>query len=130
MLLYLWIGPPVYYASKFGIDFLAYRYIVFWMGGGAGSFLLPCLQRTAEGLLLDTRRDVVCLLLFVEWAILPALTPFSRTKGLGQKLDQMVPPGEKLVFINSVKETALFYTNRRALILRTPREVIRFFKLR
>ena len=38
----------------------------------------------------------------------------------------MVPSGEKLVFINSVKDTALFYTYRRARILRTPKEMIDF----
>ena len=116
----------MYYETKFGIDFLAYGYIVFWMEGGAVlSFYLGSRERLRASF-WTLAGTVVFLFLFAEWTILPALTPFLSTKGLGQKLDQMVPPGEKLVFINSVKETALFYTNRRALVLRTPREVIQF----
>jgi 4-amino-4-deoxy-L-arabinose transferase-like glycosyltransferase len=126
VLLYLWIGPPVYYEAKFGIDFLAYGYIVFWIEGGAGlSFYLASRKRLMASF-WTIAGTAVSLFLFVEWAILPSLTPFLSTKGLGQKLDQMVPPGEKLAFINSVKETALFYTNRRALVLRNPSEVIQF----
>ena len=116
----------MYYETKFGIDFLAYGYIVFCMEGGAGLSFYLALRERLKASFWTLAGTVVFLLLFVEWAILPALTPFLSTKGLGQKLDQMVPPGEKLAFINSVKETALFYTNRRALVLRTPSEVIHF----
>jgi 4-amino-4-deoxy-L-arabinose transferase-like glycosyltransferase len=128
VLLYLWIGPPVYYASKFGINFLRYSYLALCLGGGAGvSFCLGFRKRPKASFwaLIVT---VAAFFLLVDWAVLPTLNPYFTTKGLALKLDQWVPPGEKLAFINSVKEAALFYTDRRALILRTPKEAFDYLR--
>ena len=126
ILFYFWVSPPTYYASKYGIDFLRYAYLVFWVGGGAILSFFLILRRWIKASFWTLGVTIVSVFLFVEWAILPALDPYLSTRGLAQRLDQMNPPGEKLVFINSEKDTALFYTNRRALILRTPKEVIHF----
>ena len=69
---------------------------------------------------------VISVMVFFELAIVPLINPYFTTKDLAQRLDRMVPPGEKLVFINSEKETALFYSDRKALILRPPKEMTDF----
>ncbi len=125
-LLYLWIGPPIYYATKHGIDFLGHTYIVFWVaGGGALSFYLA-FRKDSQASFLVLAGTVVSVMVFFELAIVPLINPYFTTKELAQWLDRMVPPGEKLVFINSEKDTALFYTDRKALILRTPKETADF----
>ena len=125
-LLYLWIGPPTYYATKFGIDFLGHTYLAFWVaGGGALSFYLA-FRKDLQASFLVLAGTVVSVMVFFELAIVPLINPYFTTKELAQRLDQMVPPGEKLVFVNSVKDTALFYTLRGARILRTPKETIDF----
>jgi len=126
VLLYFWIHPSTYYATKHGINFLAYSYVLFWIGGGA--LLSFCLAmgkrlRVSFWILAGT---VISVFLFVEWSILPTLNATLGTKQLSLKLDRIVPPGEKLVFIKDLQDTALFYTNRRARVLKTPGEVIGF----
>jgi 4-amino-4-deoxy-L-arabinose transferase-like glycosyltransferase len=126
VLFFVWIRPPVYYTSKYGIDFLGYSYLVLWIGGGSALSFYLALRKHLKASLWALSGTVVSVFLFVEWAILPTLDPYFTTMGLARKLDQRVPPGEKLVFINSVKDTALFYTHRKALILRTPKEAADF----
>jgi hypothetical protein len=126
MLLYLWIGPPIYYASKQGIDFTGYSYLVFWFGAGAGLSFYMALRKEMKASFVTLTGTIVSLIAFVELAIIPTITPYFTTKALGQRLNRMVSPGEELVFINSVKDTALFYTGRRGRILRTPKEAIEF----
>jgi 4-amino-4-deoxy-L-arabinose transferase-like glycosyltransferase len=125
-LLYLWIGPPIYYATKHGINFLGYTYLVFWVaGGGALSFYLA-VRKDVQASFLFLAGTVVSVMVFFELAIVPLINPYFTTKELAQRLDRMIPLGEKLVFINSEKDTALFYTDRKALILRTPNETTDF----
>ena len=126
-LLYLWISPPTYYATKHGIDFVGYAYLVFWVAGRRRPLFLPGLEEIICGPpSVALAGTVVSLMVFVELAIIPSINPYFTTKELAQRLDRMVPPGERLVFINSEKDTALFYTGRKARILRTPRETIDF----
>jgi hypothetical protein len=128
VLLYLWIGPPVSYASKFGINFLQYSYLAFGLGGGAGVSFYLGLRRRPKASFWALIVTAAVFFLLVDRAISPSLNPYFTTKRLAQKLDRWVPPGEKLAFINSVKDTALFYTDRRALLLRTPGEAFDFLR--
>ena len=128
VLLYLWIGPPVSYASKFGINFLQYSYLAFGLGGGAGVSFYLGLRRRPKASFWALIVTAAVFFLLVDRAIFPSLNPYFTTKRLAQKLDRWVPPGEKLAFINSVKDTALFYTDRRALLLRTPGEAFDFLR--
>ena len=65
------------------------------------------------------------IILFIV-LIVPLINPYRSTKGLAQKLDGMVPPGEKFVFYGDMRDSALFYTNRRALLLRVPEQLIHY----
>ena len=125
-LLYLWIGPPTYYTTKYGIDFLRYAYLVFWVAAGGGLSFYLAWKNHLKASLLALGGTIVLLMVFIELTIIPSIDPYFSTRDLALRLDRMIPPGEKLVFINSGKEAALFYTGRKARILRTPRETIDF----
>ena len=43
------------------------------------------------------------------------MNPYRSTKGFALKLDRMLAPGEKMVFGRVMRDSALFYTNRKAL---------------
>jgi len=58
--------------------------------------------------------------------ILPSVNPYLSTKDLAVKLDRRIPPGEKMVLCRSLEGGALFYTDRRILLLRTSAEVRNF----
>jgi len=125
-LLYLWIGPPTYYTTKYGIDFLRYAYLVFWVAAGGGLSFYLAWKNHLKASLLALGGTIVLLMVFIELTIIPSIDPYFSTRDLALRLDRMIPPGEKLVFINSGKEAALFYTGRKARILRTPKETIDF----
>jgi len=54
------------------------------------------------------------------------MDPYRSTKGLAQKLDRVLAPGEKLVLVRVMRDSALFYTNRKALLLNTRKELTDF----
>jgi 4-amino-4-deoxy-L-arabinose transferase-like glycosyltransferase len=56
--------------------------------------------------------------------IIPRADPFRSTKKLAQEMDRMLPPGEKLTFFWDIKDTALFYTDRRAAVLYTEKGLL------
>jgi 4-amino-4-deoxy-L-arabinose transferase-like glycosyltransferase len=64
-----------------------------------------------------TAMVVVGIFLFLVF-IVPYINPYRSTKGLAEKLDTLLPAGEKLTFFHRVQDTALFYTDRKAAILR------------
>ena len=65
---------------------------------------------------------VVGLLSFIL-LIVPYINPYRSTKGLAAKLDTLLPPGEKLTFVHRLQDSALFYTDRKATILRRPKDI-------
>ena len=54
---------------------------------------------------------------------LPAIDPYRSTVNLAKQMDRLLPPGEKLVFFSKLRDSALFYTDRRATILYSENEL-------
>jgi hypothetical protein len=52
--------------------------------------------------------------------LMPVIDPYRSTREIALELDRVLPPGEKLAFYHEVRESALFYTDREALLLETP----------
>jgi 4-amino-4-deoxy-L-arabinose transferase-like glycosyltransferase len=125
-LLYLRFGPPIRFQTRYGVDFIGHSYVVLWIMGGIALSLWLLRKGHPKVSFFSMAGTFACGVVFIEMAILPLVNPYFTTQGLARKLDRMVPSGEKLVFIHTVKDTALFYTDRRALVLRTPREMIHF----
>jgi hypothetical protein len=53
----------------------------------------------------------------------PPVGPYRATKELGLRLDQRLPPGERYVFYNRIRDSAMFYTDREAVVLENPSEL-------
>lgn len=62
--------------------------------------------------------------LIVIVAYVPVMDPYRSTKALAKEMDRMLPPGEQLVFFWRLRDSALFYTNRRATILYTEQQLL------
>jgi hypothetical protein len=58
----------------------------------------------------------------------PFLDPYKSSKGLAGELDALVAPGEKFVYFRKMRDSALFYTNRQALVIKDYRELNRYFE--
>ena len=126
VLIYSWVNPPKDFEPVYGLDLLQIRSIVLLpLIGVALSFYL-FLRRHFNASFLTLAGMVVVLIFFLNLAIIPSVNPYRSTKRLAQKLDRMLAPGEKLVFARVMRDSALFYTDRRALILNTRKELMTF----
>ena len=66
---------------------------------------------------------VVGMLFFIT-AYAPIMDPYRSTRTLAKEMDSALPPGEPLVFFWRLWDSALFYTDRRATILHTEKELL------
>jgi hypothetical protein len=71
---------------------------------------------------------LMCEFLLFFMLIAPMINPYRSTKALALRLDERVTPGNPLVFFDAIKDTALFYTDRRGVILRQRGELIEYLK--
>ncbi|MEN8690641.1 MAG: glycosyltransferase family 39 protein [Desulfobacterales bacterium] len=88
-------------------------------------FFFLIIRRDKSAFAAITGMVVVGLLLFIL-LIVPYINPYRSTKGLAEKLDTLLPQGEKMTFVHGFQDTALFYTDRKASILRRPQEITDF----
>ena len=66
---------------------------------------------------------VMSVLLFALVFLVPSIEPYRSSKFLAQKIDTLMAPGDDLVFYLKARETFLFYTNRRAIELKSRRQL-------
>ncbi|HXY54652.1 MAG TPA: glycosyltransferase family 39 protein [Nitrospirota bacterium] len=63
-------------------------------------------------------------ILIVLVTYIPKIDPFRSTKGMAREMDTILPPGEKLVFYHTLRDSALFYTNRLATVLNSEQQLL------
>ncbi len=71
---------------------------------------------------------MVCEFLLFFMLVAPMMNPYRSTIALALRLDERVTPGKPLVFFDVIKDTALFYTDRRGILLRSRGELIDYLK--
>jgi 4-amino-4-deoxy-L-arabinose transferase-like glycosyltransferase len=116
----LWLFPLVRLQTKYGIEptLINYLSLVLCLWGCA-AFVMAVKRRfeLAFGSLVGL---VVCGLIFFNGLIIPMVNPYRSTKELGIALSRMLPEGEELVFFRRVRDSALFYTDRTARVIKPP----------
>jgi hypothetical protein len=65
----------------------------------------------------------VGILVFIA-VYVPQMTPYRSTRTLAREMDRVLPSGEPLVFFRRLWDSALFYTNRRAIVLNTEEQLL------
>ena len=125
-MLYLWFTPLTSLKLDYGLDMARLRYYGLPLLAAFvvpfGLFLKKCLRTSFLALAGVT----VSSMLLAFWLIVPMMDPYRSTKGFALKLDRMLAPGEKIVFGRVLRDSALFYTNRKALLLTTRKELTGF----
>ena len=58
--------------------------------------------------------------------ILPLVNPYRSTVKLAKDMDRMLPPGGKMTFFWNISDTALFYTDRKAALIWTEQDLLRY----
>lgn len=124
---YVWLFPPLEKSLRYGID----QRVLF-------AFVLPVAGfLTASFWLLWSRRYKACLaalvgvmvsgLVVFTTVFAPVTDPYRSTKDLALDLDPRLPPGEEIVFFSRLRDSALFYTGRGAVVFRDPQELDSYF---
>jgi 4-amino-4-deoxy-L-arabinose transferase-like glycosyltransferase len=126
VLIYFWVNPHKDFEPVYGLDLPQIHSIVLPLLIGVALSFYLFLRRHLNASFLTLAGMVVVLIFFLNLAIIPSVNPYRSTKRLAQKLDRMLAPGEKLVFARVMRDSALFYTDRRALILNTRKELMTF----
>ncbi len=126
-LVYILTNPLVHLEVKYGIDLMRINYLVFLMVGIV-TFSFLMFFRGHYKLFFSANAGLIVsgILLFIV-LLVPLINPYRSTKGLAFKLDSIVLPGEKLVVYREIRDSALFYTDRKMLVLRNPKQLIDFF---
>ncbi len=125
-MVYLWFNPLAYLKSDYGLDLEKLKYDGLPL---LCAFVIPfCLflSRHWKACFFTMAGAIVLMVLFAFLAILPLMDPYQSTKGLAQKLDRMLAPGENLVMVRVMRDSALFYTDRKALMINTRKELMDF----
>ena len=92
----------------------------------AGSLLLA-FRRYAALFAVNTLL-MAAIVLYALVVLVPVIDPYRSTREIARSLDRRLPPGEKLAFYHEVRESALFYTDREALLLETPEQLARYLE--
>jgi 4-amino-4-deoxy-L-arabinose transferase-like glycosyltransferase len=125
-MIYLFLNPPQKFEPDYGLNLSEFKYegLVFLAALAVPVGLWIRGKRKASFMALTAA--IVCAFLFALMVVVPMLNPYRSTKRFALKLDRMLPPGEKLVFGRVLRDSTLFYTNRRAVLLTTRKELINF----
>lgn len=124
--IYFYVNPPENFEPDYGLDLLQFK-----LHGLAflGILTLPWglfLKRKLKACFFALAGAIVLAMLFALLVVVPLMNPYRSTKGFALRLDRMLAPGEKLVFGRVMRDSALFYTNRKALLLTTRKELTSF----
>jgi 4-amino-4-deoxy-L-arabinose transferase-like glycosyltransferase len=119
-LLYLWVRPLVQVEYETGITSKQMNLVALWLVGSivvAGVFLAI---RKDKAAFIAITLMVVTGLHFFLLVIVPSINPYRSTRELALRYDHLIPGNEKFTFYSRIKESALFYTGRRARVLENP----------
>jgi 4-amino-4-deoxy-L-arabinose transferase-like glycosyltransferase len=117
-LIYLWASPLAEVEYETGISPMRMNLAALWMVGfilGAG--ILSAAKKDKAAFIVLTAMIVTSLHVFLL-VIVPRVNPYRTTRELALSYDRMIPPHEKFTFYKRIKESALFYTGRRARVLK------------
>jgi len=126
--LYIWIIPPAILEARYGIDLNLMK----WVAVPLVAFLIFCFIMFVKGhyqfVFAGNVGLIVCEMLLFFLLVASMINPYRSTKTLALRLDERVTPGKPLVFFDAIKDTALFYTDRRGVLLRQRGELIEYLK--
>jgi 4-amino-4-deoxy-L-arabinose transferase-like glycosyltransferase len=127
-LVYLFTHPPVKLERDYGVGLV-------WVDGlsvfisllATGTFVLILMRRYRGAFAMNVATIVAGILSFV-FIIAPSISPYRSSKRLALSLNRAFPAAEPLVFFRKVRDSALFYTNRKAIIFNKPAEMMDYLE--
>lgn len=119
-LIYIILFPPVNLKADAGIDLQWFYYLAAWLVFCCFMSMGLAVKKKYRVFIGSIVGTVITVLLFSLIFLVPPVEPFRSGKILAHKIDQLIAPSEDLVFYLKARDTFLFYTDRRAAVLKTP----------
>ena len=125
-MIYLWFYPQTQIEYESGITPAQINFLTIWtVVGIISAFLFFVLKRDLLffSAIIVTMVSILIVFLLI---IVPSVNPYRSSREFARLYDQLIPPDEKLAFYRRIKESALFYTNRKAIVLKTPNALSKY----
>jgi 4-amino-4-deoxy-L-arabinose transferase-like glycosyltransferase len=122
-LIYLRVYPPVEVEYESGVKMGQINLMVAWLVFCMVISFIFLLIRKPRALFASLVVMIMSALLIFLILIVPSINPYRSTQQLAEKLDRLIAENEDLVFYSRIKESALFYTHRKARVLEQPDEL-------
>lgn len=119
-LIYVILFPPVNLRAEAGIELKWIYGIAAWLVTCCFISLGVAAKKKYRLFIGSVVVTVITVLLLSLIYLVPSIDPFRSGKTLARKIDQLLAPSEDLVFYLKARDTFLFYTNRKAAVLKTP----------
>lgn len=120
---YAGLHPPSGLKADYDLDVLRFKWYGLAVAVGLAVSFWFLLKRKWKAFFLSWVGVFVSLVLFTFLTVMPLVNPYRSTKGLAQKMNRMLYPGETFVSFLDLKESSLFYTDHQALLIRSPQEL-------
>jgi hypothetical protein len=128
-LIYFWKYPQDSLRAKYGLDQTELLALVLMMAATVvfayGLLWTKRYRASLAAMVFLVATGVVYFSVFLA----PDVDLYRSTKQLSLEVDGMLPPGEKVAFYRSLKDSTLFYTDREAIILQSPHDLARHLAL-
>lgn len=127
-LVYLFTNQPEKLPNSYGVDLLWVNGLSLFLSlATIGAFALILMRRYRDAFAANVTMILIGVLFFT-FVIAPAIAPYRSSKHLALVLDRIAPRKENVVFFRKVRESVLFYTNRRASVLNKPAELLDYLE--
>ena len=113
-LAYPLVAPPPFVEEKYGVDLMKINLLGSILVGILGFSFVALLKKHYRACFGITTGLMVLVGLVFIVLVAPLINPYRSTMRLAQKLDAMAAPGEKMVFFRRIRDSALFYADRKA----------------
>ena len=121
--IYLWVYPLVQMEYEAGITLGQIYFLATWLMLCFVLAFLFLLRKKNHAFFISIAGMTVSAILIFILTIVPSVNPYRSMKQLSRKYDQLLPANEKLVFYRRIRDSALFYSHRRAEVLKTAEQL-------
>jgi 4-amino-4-deoxy-L-arabinose transferase-like glycosyltransferase len=119
-LIYIWLFPPLNLKIDVGIDLKWIYLLAAWVVACCFICMGLLISRKYRVFIVSIAATVISVLLFFLLILVPPIEPFRSGKELAHTIDQLLEPKKDLVFYLKARDTFLFYTDRKAIVLKNP----------
>ncbi len=113
-MIYPMVDPPLIVEEQYGVQLTSLRFVSFIVVAVV-VFSFWALWKKHYGVCFGVTASlmVVGFLVFIL-LVAPMINPFRSTMKLAKIYDSMAPPGENMMFYRKIRDSALFYSDRKA----------------